>query len=89
MLQGLQATTHQGALDELAADEPTCTVHRTARVVDNGKIVTSAGISMGIDGALYTVAKHHGLPQAQETARYMEYDWHCQTADGDKIVRVD
>jgi transcriptional regulator GlxA family with amidase domain len=86
LLEGLQATSHQGALDELAKDEPACTVHRQARVVDNGKIVTTAGISMGIDGALYTVAKHHGLAQAQETARYMEYDWQYQTVDGEKIV---
>ncbi len=86
LLKGLQATSHQGALDELAADAPGCHVHRNARVVDNGKIVTSAGISMGIDASLYTVAKHHGLAQAQETARYMEYDWHHQTVDGSQIV---
>jgi transcriptional regulator GlxA family with amidase domain len=86
LLKGLQATSHQGALNELAEDEPACKLHRKARVVDNGKIVTSAGIGMGIDASLYTVAKHHGLAQAQETAQYMEYDWHYQTADGEKIV---
>ncbi len=86
LLKGLQATSHQCALDELVADEPACQVHRKARVVDNGKIVISAGISMGIDASLYTVAKHHGLAQAQETARSMEYDWHHQTVDGSMIV---
>jgi transcriptional regulator GlxA family with amidase domain len=86
LLNGLHATSHSGALDELAADEPSCKVHRSARVVDNGKIVTSAGISMGIDASLYTVAKHFGLAQAQETARYMEYDWNFQTVDGEKII---
>lgn len=86
LLQGLHATTHRGALDELALDEPNCTVWPNARVVDNGKIVTSAGISMGIDAALYTVAKHHGHDEARETASYMEYDWHHQVVDGQHIV---
>lgn len=86
LLRGLHATTHRGALDELALDEPHCTVWRNARVVDNGKIVTSAGISMGIDAALYTLAKHHGLDEARETASYMEYDWHHQVVDGQHIV---
>ncbi|MDO8262134.1 MAG: DJ-1/PfpI family protein [Gallionella sp.] len=86
LLNGLQATSHQGALDELEADAPNCTLHRDARLVDNGKIVTSAGIGMGIDASLYTVAKHYGLTQAQETARYMEYDWNYQVIDGKKIV---
>jgi transcriptional regulator GlxA family with amidase domain len=87
LLKGLNATSHQGALNELAEDEPQCAVYRKARVVDNGKIVVSAGILMGIDASLYTVAKHHGLVQAQETARYMEYDWMHQEVDGDKIVK--
>lgn len=86
LLKGLQATSHQGALDELADDEPDCILHRHARVVDNGKIVTSAGIGMGIDASLYTVAKHHGIEQARETARYMEYDWLHQLVDDQKIV---
>ena len=86
LLKDLHATSHRGALDELALDEPSCKVHRQARVVDNGKIVTSAGIGMGIDASLYSVAKHFGLAQAQETARYMEYDWHYQTVDGEKII---
>jgi transcriptional regulator GlxA family with amidase domain len=86
LLNGLQATSHQGALDELAADAPQCTVHRTARVVDNGKVIVSAGISMGIEAALWTVAKHHGIAQAKETARYMEYDWLHQVVDGEKVI---
>lgn len=86
LLEGLHATTHRGALDELALDEPNCTIWREARIVDNGKIVTSAGISMGIEASLYTVAKHHGQDQALETADYMEYDWNHQHVDGRHIV---
>jgi transcriptional regulator GlxA family with amidase domain len=75
LLEGLEATTHHGALAELAADAPTTRVRDGARVVDNGKIVLSAGISAGIDAALHLVAELHGAAQAQETADYMEYDW--------------
>jgi transcriptional regulator GlxA family with amidase domain len=89
LLNGLKATTHHGALAELAADEPNCRLCPDARVVDNGKIVVSAGISMGIEAALYTVARHHGLPLACATADYMEYDWKYQSVDGKHVVRSD
>ncbi|MES3023254.1 MAG: DJ-1/PfpI family protein [Pseudomonadota bacterium] len=89
LLRGLHATTHRGALAELIMDEPTCTVLPHARVVDNGKLVVSAGVAMGIDAALYTVAKHHGQAIAAATAGYMEYDWIHRTVDGYRIVRTD
>lgn len=89
LLCGLQATTHRGALAELAVDEPHCRILRRARVVDNGKFILSAGVAMGIDAALYTVAKHHGLPLAVATAAYMEYDWIYRVADGVRIVLAD
>ena len=87
LLDGLLATTHRGALAELRGDAPTATVLDAARVVDNGKIVLSAGISAGIDAALYVVADLHGLDQAVETATYMEYDWRHRLADGSSVVR--
>jgi transcriptional regulator GlxA family with amidase domain len=87
LLHGRHATTHQGGLGELAVDEPDCTIWPDARIVDNGKIITSAGISMGIDASLYTVAQHYGHTQALETATYMEYDWNHQVVDGRHIVR--
>jgi transcriptional regulator GlxA family with amidase domain len=42
--------------------------------VDNGQIITTAGVSAGIDGALHVVAKLKGQAVATQTARYMEYD---------------
>ena len=45
------------------------------RFVDQGRIVTSAGVSAGIDGALHVVTRLLGENVAQSTARYMEYDW--------------
>jgi len=78
LLDGLDATTHHGAFDELAAASPTTRVQRGRRMVDNGKIVTSAGISAGIDAALHVVGRLLGRGAATETAAYMEYDWNEQ-----------
>lgn len=75
LLHGLAATTYHTAFDDLAALAPDTTLHRGRRFVDNGQVVTSAGISAGIDMALYVVAKQHGVTQARWTARHMEYHW--------------
>ena len=87
LLSGLHGTTHHGALAELREDEKTLTIHSAARVVDNGKIVLSAGISAGIDAALYLVGELHGEDQAVETASYIEYDWQCRNVDNESVLR--
>lgn len=75
LLAGLDATTHHVAFDELAQASPSTNVRRGARMVDNGRVITSAGISAGIDASLHLVAKLLGEAAAAETAEYMEYDW--------------
>jgi transcriptional regulator GlxA family with amidase domain len=75
LLDGLTATTHHAALDELAETAPGCTVVSGRRYVDNGKIITSAGITAGIDTALYVVQRLLGAATALETATHMEYPW--------------
>jgi putative intracellular protease/amidase len=75
LLKGLEVTTHKGALQEIALLEPTAKVLTNRRFVDNGKVLTSAGISAGIDGALHLVSRLCGDDVAWKTARYMEYDW--------------
>jgi transcriptional regulator GlxA family with amidase domain len=75
LLDGLAATTHHLALDLLREVAPNTEVRQNARVVDNGKIILSAGISAGIDMSLYVVAKLLGKQEAIATAQYMEYDW--------------
>lgn len=75
MLEGLSATTHHGAFDLLRELAPNTAVLESERVVDNGKIILSAGISAGIDMSLYAVGRLLGQEQAEETAAYMEYDW--------------
>lgn len=77
LLDGLQATTHWAAMDELREAAPNSAIRPDDRWVDNGKIVTSAGVSAGIDMALYIVQRLHGAEVADATARSMQYDhWH-------------
>jgi transcriptional regulator GlxA family with amidase domain len=75
LLDGLTATTHHGALDELRLINPNVRVDDTRRFVDNGRIIASGGISAGIDMSLHVVSRLLGYGQALETAKYMEYEW--------------
>jgi transcriptional regulator GlxA family with amidase domain len=75
LLDGLEATTHHGALDLLKELAPTTTVHADRRYVDNGRIICSAGIAAGIDMSLHVVARLLGDDVAVKTARQMEYPW--------------
>src|SRR5712671_4303679 len=75
VLDGKTVTTHFGAVPRLKSSFPKATVQEGRRFVDNGKIVTTAGVSAGIDGALHVVARLLGRAAADETARYMEYRW--------------
>lgn len=75
LLDGRNVTTHHSAFDELRTIVPSATIQSRQRYVDTGKIITAAGISAGIDAALYTVAKINGRGTAMKTAVEMEYDW--------------
>jgi transcriptional regulator GlxA family with amidase domain len=74
MLDGLKATTHFGAVPALRKF-PHVTVLPEERFVDNGHIVTTQGVSAGIDGALHVVDRLLGKAAAWSTARYMMYRW--------------
>jgi transcriptional regulator GlxA family with amidase domain len=54
---------------------------RQARWVDDGDLVTSSGVSAGIDMALSVVARLHGVDMARQAARFMEYVWHEDPRD--------
>ncbi len=73
LLEGLTATTHHKALELLRELAPNTTVVENQRFVDNGKIITSAGIAAVIDMSLYVVSKLLGKQQADQTAEHMEY----------------
>lgn len=75
LLADLEVATHESAQLTLAIMEPKCRVAVNRRFVDNGRIVTSAGVSAGIDGALHVVERLCGDACAKETARHIEYDW--------------
>jgi transcriptional regulator GlxA family with amidase domain len=73
LLDGRRATTHWRALDWMRESLPEVTVEDQLHVVEDGDIVTSAGISAGIDMALHVVARYYGLDIAHATSRHMEY----------------
>jgi transcriptional regulator GlxA family with amidase domain len=73
LLDGLRVTTHHQSLDLLRELAPAATVDPSQRFHDNGKIVTSAGISAGIDASLHVVARLLDPAAAEATARQMEY----------------
>jgi transcriptional regulator GlxA family with amidase domain len=75
LLRDGPATTHHGAYDELRALDPSINVIEGVKMVDRGAVVTSGGISAGIDMSLGVVARLLGSAIAHETADYMEYDW--------------
>ena len=73
LLDGRHATTHWGALQWMRDSFPAVTVEDKLHVVEDGHVLTSAGISAGIDMALRVVARYHGESVARNTARIMEY----------------
>lgn len=72
LLANRRATTHWGALGTLKEIDPSITVEPDARWVDDG-IVTSAGVSAGIDMAFSVVESMFGRAVADETAHYIDY----------------
>lgn len=75
LLSGRKATTHWEDLADLRTRFPEVTVVEGCRWVDEGTVVTSAGISAGIDMALHLVERLAGRDLAEATARQMEFDW--------------
>jgi len=75
LLDGKTATTHYCCRENLASEYPKVNVIKDVRWVDNGNIITTEGISAGIDGSLYLISKIKGPDQAKRIANYMMYDW--------------
>jgi len=74
-LDSLNITTWHGAMDNLKKAVPSANVLKGVRYTDNGKIITTSGISAGIDGTLYLVSKYFGKSVADSTAKYMDYEY--------------
>lgn len=75
LLEGKRATTHWTSLDRMEKTYPSVCVKREVKFVDEGHLITSAGISAGIEMALHVVAALYGVETAAHTAKHMEYDW--------------
>ncbi|MBO0862976.1 MAG: DJ-1/PfpI family protein, partial [Chloracidobacterium sp.] len=72
LLDGASATTHWAAMDLLREVAPGSTILPNKQFVDNGRVMTSAGISAGIDLSLHAVSRLLGEDAAATTARWME-----------------
>lgn len=75
LLDGHRATTHFRSLDWMRDSFPNVTVEHEKHVVEDGSLLTSAGISAGIDMALTVVTRYFGAPIARATAKHMEYPY--------------
>jgi transcriptional regulator GlxA family with amidase domain len=73
LLYERRATTHWNSLNWMRESFPDVTIVEDLHVVEDGHLITSAGISAGIDLALRVVARYHGEEVARATARHMEY----------------
>jgi transcriptional regulator GlxA family with amidase domain len=73
LLTGRAATTHWGSTVLLGSLDPTIDVREGARFVDDGDVITSAGVSAGIDMALHLVMRLGGAARATQVRRGIEY----------------
>lgn len=74
LLDGLKATTHWASIQTFKKDFPNVEVMENVKFVDEGHIITSAGISAGINMSFHIVKNLLGVEIAEETAKNMEYD---------------
>jgi transcriptional regulator GlxA family with amidase domain len=81
LMDNRPATSNKIAWDWVVQQGPRVKWQRRARWVDDGDLVTSSGVSAGIDMALSVVARLHGVDMARQAARFMEYVWHEDAGD--------
>lgn len=74
LLTGRRATTHWASLNLLSETDPTVMTDVDARFVDDGDLITSAGVSAGIDMALHLVARFSGAERATAVQREIQYE---------------
>ncbi len=73
ILDHYEITTHSMLLDGLEQHNPKSIVKRNVRFVDQGRLITTAGITAGIDAALYLVGKHYGTEMTDTIVKLFEY----------------
>lgn len=87
LLDGQEATTHWFHLARLGKVAPNIQVRSKVRFVDAGRVITTAGVSAGIDGALHVVERLVGREAAERTARGMEYNWDAKREPGEPVSK--
>lgn len=75
LLDGQKATTFAALIPLLADNYPKAEVLNDVKYTENEKIITSAGLSSGIDAAFQVVSRYYGVGRAQDIANHMEYPW--------------
>ena len=75
-MDNIEFVTHHEVTGDVIKIAPKAILNKEKRFVDAGKIMTSAGITAGIDLSLNIVEKLFGNAKKDETIKYMEYgDW--------------
>ncbi len=87
LLDGRRATTNKFAFKWVAQQGPRVEWVKEARWVEDGKFLTSSGVSAGIDMALAIIAKRWDLATAERIATRMEYEWH-RDAGWDPFAKI-
>ena len=88
VLDGRRATSNKRAFGWVAEQGPKVNWVRQARWVDDGNVVTSSGVSAGIDMALHLIGRIAGPAVRDDIAARMEYEWHSDAAD-DPFAAID
>jgi transcriptional regulator GlxA family with amidase domain len=88
LLDGKRATTNKRAFDWVASQGPKVDWQRKARWIEDGKFITSSGVSAGTDMALALIARLCGIDQARQVAHWAEYVWNEDNAD-DPFARAE
>ncbi len=76
LLDGHKATTNKMAFEWVTSQGPDVHWQRKARWVEDGKYMTSSGVSAGIDMSLAAIARLFGEEKAEKAATWAEYEWH-------------
>jgi putative intracellular protease/amidase len=75
LLDGRSATTHHNSFSVIAQAHPDVTLVRGVRYVEDGNIISSAGITAGVDATLFTLQRMLGLEAALDVARKIDYPY--------------
>ena len=81
VISGQKVTTHWEDIPRLREEHPNLEVVEGQRWTDDGKIITSGGISAGIDMSLHLVSKFSHMALAERTAKQMEFSWSTNTCE--------